>query len=270
MKDDTPPEPGLTCPHCGAPVKHLAEAPKPEEEEEDMGDMPPPKKPMGDMKDTMPPKKLEGEEHVGPVEDMDSDVDADGDADGDTQDEIDKPKGNHPPPVAAAERTVSKRERALSERVKQLEAKSADYERMLRSVQKSQRREMANKLLSEGTRTGKLTPRMIGTAAQPGWAMSEAYRNPNRFSKWLKSAPRVVEFGERGTSAEDAADGAAGTAQKIEQLVQVKMAEQKALKYADAVKLVLSENRPLAEAYDREMIGERQPASAARSNVRRL
>lgn len=279
----------LTCPHCGAPVKHASAS----AHDAELDDLPNESTiPMGEDGDVDGGEEMT--EPIGPAEgESDGEIDADGDSDGTDEDELETAttsKGGTPgtrqpgkradsvgmsdadvKAMTPAERRMYRMVQSLSEQVRTSNARSADYERMLRGVQATNRRAMAEKLIEQGRRAGKLTPRMIGTAAKPGWALSEAQRNPKRFQKWLGTAPRVVALGEIGTSQETAADAASGTAEKIRQLTEAKKLAKPTIGHSQALREVLSENRALAESYDREMIGERQsPNAPTRSNVRRL
>lgn len=168
-----------------------------------------------------------------------------------------------------SEVTESKETQELRDQIRQLSEKNAETEKVLKALQakseKSETETLVNLALSEG----KITPKIAGTVDAPGWARSFAAKDPEGFKTWLTEAPKLVEFGERGTSKDDAVDDATSVAEKLHQLVEVKMSENSNLPYADATKRVLAENRALADQYDRVMIGDRTPASAP-SNIRRL
>lgn len=289
MADDKPggeakkPSAALKCPQCGAGVSNDGSHMKPpvtlDDEGAGDGDVDMDEGGKADDREGDPDyeSKDVAKDKVGddPMDPQLSDgADADDPLDTDVQDhgeEVGEEMKDKTKMSEKSDKTkMSPRERRMAEEINQLKTKSAETERALRDLQRGDRRRMSEEMIEKGLRSGQLTKKMVGTAEKPGWAMTESFNHPKRFRDWLRTAPRVVEFGERGTASETAADSAATTATKIEQLAGIAMSENKSLRYGDAVKKVLSENKPLADAYDREMIGERQPSSTRSAGIRRL
>lgn len=158
---------------------------------------------------------------------------------------------------------------AQDETIRQLTEKNSATEKSLSEIQKGEKKKVADSLITRALSEGKITAALVGEADKPGWARAFADRDPEGFGKWLEGAPKMVEFGEKGSSDETASDSAAGTAQDINKLVAVKMSENASLSVGDATKAVLQENRSLADRYDRQMIGDRTSPSAA-AGIRRL
>lgn len=149
-------------------------------------------------------------------------------------------------PAAPAPSAAMREMRRMSERLATLEQREE-------VAAKQRRARVALSLLRRGLKEGKLTPKMI----QPGKETRKfAFRDPKGFARWLaEEAKVVVDYRERGTVKGETQDSAASTAASIDQRARAMMERDKSLDYKTATVNVLSENRQLAERYDREMSG---------------
>lgn len=265
--EDMAETPSLTCPHCGAAVSNDGSHVKKGAKELDDADGDGDGDTAGGDKNTLTIKVVPGagdgdkKKVPAPAPKKDDKV---APADLKTDDKEDD---------VADEKEMSELKAKLAaqdDTIRQLTEKNSATEKALSEIQKGEKKKTSDALIARALTEGKVTPALVGEADKPGWARAFADRDPEGFEKWLENAPKMVEFGEKGTSKEEAADGAASTAINIDKLAQVKMSENAKLAYADAVKVVLQENHALAETYDRQMIGERHSPSAAAGNIRRL
>lgn len=262
---EQPAPPALTCPHCGAPVKHhVAES------------APPAAPAEGDDKVSLEQEMTEPIDNADADDEEALDDDAAEGLDGEGSTELDEANGDAdsldlgdmlpvkddesevmPPATAMREKPAqsrSLRETRLEEQVRQLSERAAAAERKLKVAQQQERRGLAEQLVRDGLRQGKLTPKLIGTWQKPGWALSEAYSRPKAFKEWLRTtAPVLVDLEERGTGKEPENVTVANTAARINELAMSEITKHPGLSYADAVRRVQTEHRSLAEAYDREM-----------------
>lgn len=248
LEDSGEEDMGLACPQCGAPVSH---------DGSHMGKTKEAKEAAGMKKTIDGVKKMLDE--------------GGGDAKKGEKKMSDQTVEDRLAALEKANADLTAKLTAQVESNRQLSEKNTTTEAALKALQDRESRSEAQSLIDEALEAGKITPALVGEKDKPGWARAFAERDPQGFRTWMAQAPVIVAFEERGTSQEKAADGAAGTASKINDLVGVAMSETKGMTYAEATKKVLAGNPDLARTYDEEMIGDRSPASAARiSGIRRL
>lgn len=239
-------EVGLSCPQCGAPVAHKS------------------KHQAEDQKESAAASVLEGVKKA--LDEGGLGEDREGDPDYKVKKGEKKMSEENKDVIALQEKL-----QAQEEQIRQLSEKNGETEKALKALQNREKDSQVEQLISRAMSEGKINAKLAGTKEAPGWARTFAMSDAKGFESWLENAPTIVEFGERGTSHEEAADDASTTASKIKELAEVKMSESGGrLTFADATKMVFAENRSLADQYDREMIGERVPASSTISKVRRL
>lgn len=111
--------------------------------------------------------------------------------------------------------------------------------------------------LDRGLRAGKITRKQIGTDEVPTFTRKFALSDPKGFAEWLdKEAATVVDYVERG-AAEEPQTTTVALAEKIHASATTKLDEMKKSNpnatYGDAVRAVNTEQRSLAESYDKAM-----------------
>lgn len=106
---------------------------------------------------------------------------------------------------------------------------------------------IAKVVFSETNKNGKFLPKSLTSVRSFMESLNKAQRVA--FSTLLNQIPASQVFNEIGSGAA----AAATTTAEVEVLVKAKMDSNKALKYSEALKMVMSENKGLEERYDRDL-----------------